>query len=462
MPGNEQYPGAKRRPGSKKGPTKGSGGQRRKGLEGKGPTPRAENRVGHPKARAKARAESRAAQPTRAKQLEKIKRRFDVPEGHEILCGRNAVAEAAYASVPITRVFMAVSSQSDERLGAVVRRAALLGAPVLETTKLDLDALTDSATHQGVAIEVPAYEYTTARDLLERARALGRTPLLVALDQVTDPHNLGAVLRSAGAFGADGVIIPERRSVGVNATVWKVSAGAAARVRVARETNLVRSLEQLKKEGCFVVGLDGSGSTVVEDLTLADSPLVLVTGAEGAGLSRLVRETCDVLASVPISRSVESLNAAVATGISLYEVDRLRRRRLTPAAQGRPSPDCAGQAGRSAGSDGSGRPGRKCARFTLPHDGPVADTMGRIRSTGGPHGPGRFAALEPHRRRAHRAGHDAGGGRRRLRRARGGRAPGVVPGHHPPAEPDPHDRRRGPGRGDAALARGRCARPERQ
>ena len=232
MPGNEQYPGAKRRPGSKKGPTKGSGGQRRKGLEGRGPTPRAENRVGHPKARAKARAEARAAQPTRAKQLEKIKRRFDVPEGHEILCGRNAVAEAAYASVPITRVFMAVSSQSDERLGAVVRRAALLGAPVLETTKLDLDALTDSATHQGVAIEVPAYEYTTARDLLERAHALGRTPLLVALDQVTDPHNLGAVLRSAGAFGADGVIIPERRSVGVNATVWKVSAGAAARVRV--------------------------------------------------------------------------------------------------------------------------------------------------------------------------------------------------------------------------------------
>ena len=166
MPGNEQYPGAKRRPGSKKGPTKGSGGQRRKGLEGKGPPPRAENRVGHPKARAKARAESRAAQPTRAKQLEKIKRRFDVPEGHEILCGRNAVAEAAYASVPITRVFMAVSAQSDDRLGAVVRRAALLGAPVLETTKLDLDALTDSATHQGVAIEVPAYEYTTARDLL--------------------------------------------------------------------------------------------------------------------------------------------------------------------------------------------------------------------------------------------------------------------------------------------------------
>ncbi|BDA64016.1 23S rRNA (guanosine(2251)-2'-O)-methyltransferase RlmB [Actinomyces capricornis] len=326
MPGNEQYPGAKRRPGSKKGATKGSGGQRRRGLEGKGPTPRAENRVGHPKARAKARAEARAAQPNHAKQLERIRRRYDVGPDHEILCGRNAVAEAAYAGVPISRVFMAVSAESDERLGAVVRRAALLGAPVLEVTKLDLEALTQGAVHQGVAIEVPAYDYAEAIDLLERARAQGRTPLLVALDQVTDPHNLGAILRSAGAFGADGVIIPERRSAGVNATVWKVSAGAAARVRVARETNLVRTLGRLKKEGCFVVGLDGRGETPIEGLTVADAPLVLVTGAEGAGLSRLVRESCDMLASVPIAAAVESLNAAVATGISLYEVDRLRRR----------------------------------------------------------------------------------------------------------------------------------------
>ncbi|EEH66479.1 RNA methyltransferase, TrmH family, group 3 [Actinomyces urogenitalis DSM 15434] len=325
MPGNEQYPGARRRPGSKKGPTKGSGGNRRQGLEGRGPTPKAEDRVGHPKARAKARAEARAAQPTRTKQLEKIRRRFDVPEGYEIVCGRNAVAEAARAGVPISRVFMAVSAESDDRLGAVVRRATLIGCPVLETTKLDLEALTDGAVHQGVAIEVPAYGYTSALDLLDRARAVGHTPLLVALDQVTDPHNLGAVLRSTGAFGGDGVIIPERRSVGVNATVWKVSAGAAARVPVARETNLVRTLETLKKEGCFVVGLDGGGETLMEDLSLADSPLVLVTGAEGAGLSRLVRETCDVIASIPISQTVESLNAAVATGISLYEVDRLRR-----------------------------------------------------------------------------------------------------------------------------------------
>ena len=327
MPGNEQYPGARRR-NAKKGPAKGSGGKRRRGLEGRGPTPKAEDRVGHPRARAKARAQARAAQPTHAKRLEQARARFGVPADHEIVYGRNAVAEAARAGIPITRVFMAAStasSGSDDRLDAVVRRATLLGAPVLEATRLDLEALTDGVAHQGVAIEVPAYEYVDAADLLERAREADRTPLLVALDQVTDPHNLGAVLRSAGAFGADGVIIPERRSVGVNATVWKVSAGAAARVPVARETNLVRTLTALKKEGCFVVGLDGGGDTALEDLALADAPLVAVTGAEGSGLSRLVRETCDVVASIPIARAVESLNAAVATGIGLYEIDRLRR-----------------------------------------------------------------------------------------------------------------------------------------
>ena len=251
-----------------------------------------------------------------------------MPADHEVVCGRNAVAEAARAGIPIVRVFMAVSAESDDRLAAVVRRATLLGAPMVEATRLDLEALTGGAAHQGVAIEVPAYEYVRARDLLERARDAGRTPLLIALDRVTDPHNFGAILRSAGAFGADGVIIPERRSVGVNVTVWKVSAGAAARVSVARETNLVRTLTALKREGCFVVGLDGGG----------------VTGAEGAGLSRLVRETCDVIASIPIAGAVESLNAAVATGIGLYEVDRLRRAARAEDA------DAAGATGHAGGA----------------------------------------------------------------------------------------------------------------
>ncbi|WP_127842889.1 23S rRNA (guanosine(2251)-2'-O)-methyltransferase RlmB [Actinomyces wuliandei] len=324
MPGNDRRHGALRRRG-RKGPTKGSGGNRRRGLEGRGPTPKAEDRVGHPRARARQQAQAQQERPSRAEQHHRTRERLRVSRSSEIVFGRNAVAEAAYASVPFSQVFMAASADDDERLQAVVRRAALAAAPVVEASRADLDALTEGAAHQGVAVEVPPYQYVSAADLLEGARSRDRTPLLVALDQVTDPHNLGAVLRSAGAFGADGVIVPARRSVGVTAAAWKVSAGAAARVRVARETNMVRCLERLQRQGCFVVGLDTRATTHVEDMGLADSPLVVVTGSEGRGLSRLVRETCDLLVSVPITGSVDSLNAAVATSISLYEVDRLRR-----------------------------------------------------------------------------------------------------------------------------------------
>ena len=141
---------------------------------------------------------------------------------------------------------------------------------------------------------------------------------------MTDPHNLGAVLRSASAFGADGVVVPERRSAGVTAAVWKVSAGAAARVPVARVPNLVNALGALKKAGYFAVGLDAGGQARIDGLGFADAPLVLVTGSEGKGLARLTRQTCDVIASIPIDADLESLNAAVATGIALYQIDRLR------------------------------------------------------------------------------------------------------------------------------------------
>ncbi|MBE9940212.1 23S rRNA (guanosine(2251)-2'-O)-methyltransferase RlmB, partial [Cellulosimicrobium cellulans] len=199
------------------------------------------------------------------------------------------------------------------------------GYDLLEVGKPELDRLTDGAVHQGVAIKVPPYEYADVDDLLDAAEESGRPPLVVALDGVTDPRNLGAVLRSAGAFGAHGVLVPERRAAGVTASAWKVSAGAAARVPVARATNLVRALGELKKAGCFVVGLDAGGTTAIGDLELATEPLVVVAGSEGKGLSRLVREACDVVASIPIGSDTESLNAAVATGISLYEVARLRR-----------------------------------------------------------------------------------------------------------------------------------------
>lgn len=325
MAGNDGRRGAVRKPGSKKGPKVGTGGHSRRRLEGKGPTPKAEDRTYHPAFKRKKAREAREAQEAaiaRARAKSSIK----ISEGHELIAGRNPVAEAARAGVPIERVFV-LDNVKDDRVEEVVRLASGLGAPVYEVTRRDLDVATDGAVHQGVAIEVRGYEYRDVEDLIADSLQQLDIPLLVALDQVTDPHNLGAVLRSSGAFGADGVIIPERRSAGVNTTAWKVSAGAAARVPVARATNLVRALEDCKKAGFFVVGLDGGGDTELRDLKLADGPLVVVTGAEGNGLSRLVRQTCDQIVSIPIASSVESLNAAVATGIALYEVDSLRRAR---------------------------------------------------------------------------------------------------------------------------------------
>ena len=226
------------------------------------------------------------------------------------------------AGTPVERVYLAARAESDDRLSEVLRTVTARHLPLVEATKSELDRLTDGANHQGVAVQVPPYEYAEPAELLDRAA--GGPPLIVALDGVTDPHNLGAVLRSAGAFGVHGVVVPERRAAGVTATVWKVSAGAAARVPVARATNLVRALQDYKKAGCFVVGLDGQASTSVADLELATEPLVVVVGSEGKGLSRLVRETCDAIAGIEISSRVESLNAAVATGISLYEIARIR------------------------------------------------------------------------------------------------------------------------------------------
>lgn len=325
MAGNDGRRGAVRKPGSKKGPKVGTGGHSRRRLEGKGPTPKAEDRTYHPAFKRKKAREAREAQEAaiaRARAKSSIK----ITEGHELIAGRNPVAEAARAGVPIERVFV-LDNVKDDRVEEVVRLASGMGAPVYEVTRRDLDVATDGAVHQGVAIEVRGYQYSDVSDLIAESLQQLDVPLLVALDQVTDPHNLGAVLRSAGAFGADGVIIPERRSAGVNTTAWKVSAGAAARVPVARATNLVRALEDCKSAGFFVVGLDGGGDTELRDLQLADGPLVVVTGAEGSGLSRLVRQTCDQIVSIPIASAVESLNAAVATGIALYEVDSLRRAR---------------------------------------------------------------------------------------------------------------------------------------
>jgi len=189
-----------------------------------------------------------------------------------------------------------------------------------------VDRLTDGAIHQGIALQIPQYTYAHPDDLITLAQDAAETPLIVALDGVTDPRNLGAVIRSAAAFGAHGVVVPERRSAGMTAGAWKTSAGAAARIPVAQAGNLTRALEAYQKQGLLVVGLAAGGTMDLADLEAGTDPLVLVVGSEGKGLSRLVEQTCDLTVRIPIAASTESLNAGVAAAISLYEVAQRRGR----------------------------------------------------------------------------------------------------------------------------------------
>jgi 23S rRNA (guanosine2251-2'-O)-methyltransferase len=321
MAGNARRPGAVRKLGSKKGPTVGSGGRGRRALEGKGPTPKAEDRTYHVAHKRKKAAERRATKDTGRRPPQ---RRTGAAGAAEVIAGRNSVVEALRADIPATALYVAHRIDSDDRVKEALKAAGDRGLPLLEASRTDLDRLTGGAVHQGLALQVPPYEYAHTEDLLAAAADSGRPALIVALDGVTDPRNLGAVVRSTAAFGGHGVVVPERRAAGVTAAAWKTSAGAAARVPVARATNLTRALEAFKQAGCFVIGLDAGGDTVLPDVTLADEPVVLVVGAEGAGLSRLVRQTCDVVVSIPMSAATESLNAGVAAGVALYEIAQRR------------------------------------------------------------------------------------------------------------------------------------------
>jgi 23S rRNA (guanosine2251-2'-O)-methyltransferase len=248
----------------------------------------------------------------------------DVP-AVELLVGRNPVVEALRARVPATALYLAQGLENDERITESVRLAANRGIALLEVSRGELDRRTGGIVHQGIALQVPPFAYTPLPDLLREADQSGTPPLFVALDGVTDPRNLGAVIRSALAFGGHGVVIPERRSAGVTATAWRTSAGAAARLPVARVTNLVRALKDCREAGMFVIGLDADGSTSLDELEMATEPLVIVVGSEGRGLSRLVGETCDLTVSIPMAPAAESLNASVAVAVTLAEVARRRR-----------------------------------------------------------------------------------------------------------------------------------------
>jgi 23S rRNA (guanosine2251-2'-O)-methyltransferase len=241
----------------------------------------------------------------------------------ELLVGRNPVVEALRTRVPATTLYVAIGIEIDERVTEIVRTAGDRGLPLLEVSRAELDRMTGGVLHQGVGLQVPPFAYEPFDDLLAAA---GETtaPLLVALDGVTDPRNLGAVVRSAAAFGAQGVVVPERRAAGMTATAWRTSAGSAARMPIAQVTNLTRALRQCKEAGFMVVGLDADGPTTVYELEAGIGPLVLVVGSEGRGLSRLVGQTCDLRVRIPTVTTVESLNASVAAAVALAEVARRR------------------------------------------------------------------------------------------------------------------------------------------
>src|SRR5690606_37336745 len=291
MAGSSSRRGAVRKAGSKKGATGGSGGQRRKGLQGKGPTPKASDRPYH-----KAHKKSQSGAKRDAGRSGRPQRRDKASS--EIVAGRNSVLEALRADVPGTTPYVAGRLESDDRVRESLKLAAERASPVLETTRGELDRLTDDAVHQGLAVQVPPYEYAHPSDFVDPETP--GVPLVVALDGITDPRNLGAIIRSVAAFGGHGVVVPARRSVGMTASAWKTSAGAAARVPVAQASNLTTALKDFRKAGFFVIGLDMEGDVELPGLELSSEPLVVVVGSEGKGLSRLVRETCDQIVSIPM------------------------------------------------------------------------------------------------------------------------------------------------------------------
>ncbi|MBO0869752.1 MAG: 23S rRNA (guanosine(2251)-2'-O)-methyltransferase RlmB [Micromonosporaceae bacterium] len=348
MAGNSSRRGRRGTP--KKGPTVGSGGNRRAGLAGRGRTLPAQDRPWHkaysgdeplPRRTAWKQEKERRAAAERAEKagpsgggkgagggkprVAPGRRAAVAKEAPELLVGRNPVVEALRAVVPATALYLAQGIEPDDRVTEAVRTAGDRGIAVIETSRSELDRMTGGVLHQGIGLQVPPFAYEPFEDLV--AAAVEQVaPLLVALDGVTDPRNLGAVVRSVAAFGGHGVFLAQRRAAGMTATAWRTSAGAAARVPVAQVVNLTRALKRSQEAGFTVVGLDADGATSLYDLEAAVGPLVVVVGSEGRGLSRLVGATCDLRVGIPMASRVESLNASVAAAVALAEIARRRSR----------------------------------------------------------------------------------------------------------------------------------------
>src|SRR6478735_3562471 len=296
MAGNSQR--RNRRTSNKKGMQVGSGGNRRRALEGKGPTPPASARKGHKKNRV-ANAQAKQAAARRP-----APRRGGVKGTSEMVVGRNPVFEALRDGVPATTLYVQQYIDNDERVREALQLAGERGnINLMEAPRPELDRMTNGLNHQGLVLQVPPYEYAHPEDLTSAAYDNNEDPLIVALD---------------------GVTVPERRAAGMTAGAWKSSAGTAARTPVSRVTNLTRALEGYQKAGLTVVGLAADGEHTVEDLEALAGPVVIVIGSEGKGLGRLVGETCDYRVRISMPGGAESLNAGVAAGIVLYEVARRR------------------------------------------------------------------------------------------------------------------------------------------
>lgn len=243
-------------------------------------------------------------------------------ESDGVIEGRNAVIEALRAGEVIDKIFLQ-KGDTDKTLGHIASTARTKGIVVVDADKRKLDGMSRTHSHQGVIALAAAREYASVADILKVAADRGEKPLLVVCDEISDPHNLGAIIRTAECAGAHGLIIPKRRSAGLTAVVAKASAGAVAHIPVARVANIAATLKDLKEKGIWVFGADAVGTTGLYDTDLR-GPAAIVIGSEGFGMTRLVTETCDFLVSVPLKGKVNSLNASAAAAVLLYEAVRQR------------------------------------------------------------------------------------------------------------------------------------------
>ncbi len=250
-------------------------------------------------------------------------RRTPAPEADGIIEGRNAVIEALRAGTAIDKIYLQ-KGETDKTLGHIASKARSAGAVVVEADRRKLDAMSRTHAHQGVIALCAVREYAGVEDILRLAEDRGEAPLLVICDELSDPHNLGAVIRTAECAGAHGVIIPKRRSAGLTAVVAKTSAGAVSYLPVARVANIPALLKELKERGVWVFGAAAEGSVPLYEADLK-GPAAIVIGNEGDGMGRLVRESCDVLVSIPMRGRISSLNASAAAAVLLYEAVRQRR-----------------------------------------------------------------------------------------------------------------------------------------